>query len=98
MGTPSRFVPQGIRSLEGDFVRPRSGSAESLGALSVIFLLDLLVSPAAFSTVTVTRARILRLSFTIRNVFRVSLILSVTLPVAGTVKDFFASVTFFLRF
>ena len=74
------------------------GAAAASGPCSVIFLLDLLVRPAAFSTVTVTRARILRLSFTIRNVFRVSLILSVTLPVAGTVKDFFVSVTFFLRF
>jgi hypothetical protein len=54
----------------------------------VIFLLALLVPPAAFSRVTVALIRILRFNFRMRNFFFDSLILSVTLPEAGTVKTF----------
>src|SRR5207249_5280999 len=50
---------------------------------------------AAFLSVTVTRVRILRLSLRIRSFFRDSLTLSLTLPLAGTLNDFLASVTRF---
>src|SRR5262245_50112449 len=56
-------------------------------------LLAVLVSPAAFLSVTVTRVRILRFSFRTRRFLAESLILSVTLPLAGTLKERRASET-----
>ena len=67
------------------------------GAFSVICLLAVLLSPAAFLSETVTLVRILRFRFRIRKAFFESLSLSVTLPLAGTVNDFLTSLTFALR-
>ena len=57
-------------------------------------MVALLVSPAEFLSVTVTRTRMLRLGFRIRKLFFDSLSLSVTRPLPGTVKRFLTRVTF----
>ena len=59
----------------------------------MIFLLAVPVRPALFVSVTVTRPRILRFSLRILKLLFDNLILSVTLPPAGTVNGFFAMVT-----
>ena len=56
------------------------------------WLLAVLVSPAALASVMVSRVRILWLSCRTPNVRGDNLILSVTLPLAGTLNDVFASV------
>ena len=67
-----------------------------VGATSVTVLVAVLVSPAAFRTLTVTRVRILRLSFRILKLRFDSVILRVTVPLVGTENDLLASVIFLL--
>ena len=62
----------------------------------MILRLDVVVSPAAFSRLTVTRVEILRFSLKIRRFALESLIVSVTFPPGPTVNDLRASATRFL--